>query len=67
MLYLAWKYGGHDPFKLYMGLGVDNVPWSGGPPVFPKRPDRIRSLIYGFAMQAEDEAIAFARAQAGAR
>lgn len=67
MLYLAWKFGGEDPFRLYFGLDGDYVPWSGGPPVRPAYPDRIRKLIYGFGIQAQDEAIAFAKAAAGSR
>lgn len=65
MLYLAWRNGGHDPFRLYHGLNDDYVPWSGGDPVRPAYPNRLRGLIYGFAAQAQEEAIAFAQASAG--
>lgn len=71
-MYLAWKHGGADPFRLYHNLDADYRPL-GRPDserVLPVYPGRVRNLIYGFAMRANEEAheaMAAGAAKAGMR
>jgi hypothetical protein len=57
LLYLAWKHGGLDPYRLFNCLRDDYRPLERPdqeplPPVFPTR---LRSVIYAFAAIAEIE------------
>jgi len=67
LLYLAWKHGGHDPYRLFHGLRDDYSPWEGGTPMPPSHPGRIRQLIYGFARLAEEETARLAGAKTATR
>jgi hypothetical protein len=55
LLYLAWRHGGHDPYRLYNALDENYVPMDGGEPRPPRHPDRLRAVIYGFAETASIE------------
>ena len=68
MLFLAWRYGGEDPYKTYNGLGSDYRPL--GHPNEPSRPpqypSRLRHFLYGCGLlaQSDDAKLAGARQQA---
>src|SRR5204863_7664373 len=55
LLYTAWRYGGHDPYRLYNSLSDTYVPFGGGPPKLPPYPSRVRAVILGFAQVAAEE------------
>lgn len=59
MLYVAWRYGGEDPYRLYHSLGPDYRPWD-SPDAEPRPPasgKRVRNLIFAFAEFAHNETI----------
>ena len=57
-LYNAWRYGGHDPYRLYNLLDDNYRPMDvGGEPRRPLHPSRVRAFIYGCAKVAHEEAI----------
>lgn len=56
MLYLAWRHGGHDPYRLFHMLDADYSPVGGGPARPPLYPSRLRNVIFGFARLADEEA-----------
>jgi len=56
MLFLAWRYGGDDPYRTYNGLGEDYRPL-GHPelPAHPPRyPTRLRHFVYGCGLFAAE-------------
>jgi len=57
VLYLAWRHGGHDPFRLHHALADDyrQLDLLDSPPVLPSAPRRVRNLVYGFAAFAHNE------------
>jgi hypothetical protein len=57
-LYLAWRYGNEDPYRLYH-LGT---PAADQPPPYP---GRVQAFIYACAMQAREDHIEELKAQAG--
>jgi hypothetical protein len=62
MLYLAWRFGGHDPYKLFYGMD-DFYRLPGSDESIPPGTDRVKWLIYGFAELAEEDESARAGAQ----
>lgn len=58
LLYLAWKHGGHDPYRLFNGLDESYRPLERPQeePLPPPHPERLRNVIYAFAMFADKEA-----------
>lgn len=52
MLYLAWRYGGDDPYCVYNGLDKEYRPLVGGEPSPPPRPWRVKCFLYACAQQA---------------
>jgi hypothetical protein len=66
LLYLAWKHGGHDPYRMFHNLDDNYYPMRGGgermPPPYPAR---LRAVIYGFAMVAEEDAVKMAGGRVG--
>lgn len=58
LLYLAWKHGGHDPYRLFNELDEDFRPLErpDREPMPPPFPDRLRRVVYAFASIAEFEA-----------
>jgi hypothetical protein len=55
LLYLAWRFGGADPYRLFHGLDENYVPFGGGLPIPPPSPSRLRHFIYGCAMYAQEQ------------
>lgn len=57
LLYLAWRYGGHDPYRLYNRLREDYRPLEdpSAEPCPPPNPARLASVIYAFANHARIE------------
>jgi hypothetical protein len=56
MLFLAWRYGGEDPYKTYNGLDADYRPL-GHPdqePRLPRYPSRLRHFLYGAGLFAAE-------------
>jgi hypothetical protein len=65
-LYLSWKHGGHDPFRLYHDLDDDYRPLGGTQADrvhLPPSRRRVRLLVYAFAAKAEEDALALAGAK----
>lgn len=58
MLYLAWRYGGLDPYCLYNGLTKDYRPLEApdGDRFPPPEPRRVRNVLYAFGLAAGREA-----------
>jgi hypothetical protein len=57
LLYLAWRHGGHDPYRLYNMLDEDYRPL-GKPdaePLPPHAPRRLRNVVYAFALVTHQE------------
>lgn len=54
-VYLAWKHGGEDPYRLYNMLDAGYRPVEGGDPRPPLNPARLRYFIYGCALAAFEE------------
>jgi hypothetical protein len=67
LLYLAWKHGGHDPYRLYNGLDDDYRPIedSEKPVMPPPDPRKLRNVIYGFATFAHQETVEHVTVAAG--
>lgn len=67
MVYLAWKHGGHDPFRFYNRLDETGYPagaseldrWLDGP-VLPPDPRRIQNVLAAFALHARLEQVELA-------
>ena len=60
LLYLAWRYGGHDPYRLYNSLDEQYRPIDGGQlgdPAPPPEPWRVKMFVYGCAMHAQKDEI----------
>jgi hypothetical protein len=56
MLFLAWRYGSEDPYRLYNGLDVVYRPL-GHPeeePRPPRYPTRLRHFLYGAGLFAAE-------------
>lgn len=55
LLYLAWKHGGHDPYRLFNELRDDYRPLRRPEmePLPPPFPERLRRVLYAFAVVAE--------------
>jgi hypothetical protein len=56
MLFLAWRYGREDPYRLYNGLDADYRPL-GHPeeePRPPRYPTRLRHFLYGAGLFGMD-------------
>ena len=52
-MYLAWRYGNEDPYRLYhFGMPEADQP--------PPYPSRVRAFIYACAVIAQEEAIKLA-------
>lgn len=56
LLYLAWKHGGHDPYRLYNMLDetyrpVDDPTAEPHPPLLPSR---VQNVVYAFAATANE-------------
>jgi len=70
MLFLAWRYGGEDPYRLYNGLDGNFRPlgYPEADPAPPRYPTRLRHFLYGCGLYAlEGEAkLASARQAASA-
>jgi hypothetical protein len=49
MLFLAWRYGKEDPYRLYNGLDADYRPLGHPEEVSrpPQYPTRLRHFLYG--------------------
>lgn len=62
LLYLAWKHGGHDPYRLFNRLRDDYRPLEdpAGEPLPPPHPERVANVIYAFAVAAERDAVEMA-------
>lgn len=60
LLYLAWRYGGADPFRTYHGLAPNYVPFLELADEEPRPrlplPFRQRMFLYGMSIQANEEA-----------
>jgi hypothetical protein len=56
MLFLAWRYGGEDPYRTYNGLDGDYRPLghSEMEPRPPRYPSRLRHFVYGAGLYAAD-------------
>lgn len=68
-MFLAWRYGGEDPYRTYNGLGEDYRPL-GQPqeePRLPTYPSRLRMFLYGCGMVGYDNDAKFAGAKQNAR
>ena len=64
-MFLAWRYGGDDPYRTYNGLDQDYRPL-GHPeesPRPPTYPSRLRMFLYGCGMAAYDNDSKFAGAK----
>lgn len=62
LIYLAWRYGNEDPYRLYNNLDEEYRPY-GVPdvePVPPQRAGRVRYFVYGCGAYAQTEAIRLA-------
>jgi hypothetical protein len=61
-LYLAWRYGGADPFRLYHGLDDDYRPLEDPslPAIRPVRPQSVTAFIYACGVRAYKEHVEFA-------
>lgn len=61
LLYLAWKHAGLDPYRTFNRLDDEYRPLEPGgdrkEPLRPPDPGRLASVVYGFAVLAEEEAI----------
>jgi hypothetical protein len=52
---MAWRYGGHDPYRLFHMLDENYAPMGGGPVKPPPYPTRLRCVIYGFSTVASEQ------------
>jgi hypothetical protein len=66
-LFLAWRYGNEDPYRLYHGLDAFYRPQGGGDPKPPPNPDRLRNFIFGMARCAEEMEVRLAGGKVPAR
>lgn len=57
LLYLAWRYGGHDPYRLYNSLDEQYRPVEGGEALPPLEPWRVKMFVYGCAIYAQKDEI----------
>lgn len=57
-MYLAWRYGNEDPYRLYH-LGT---PAADQPPPYPSR---VQAFVYACALRAREDHIEELKAQAG--
>jgi len=57
-LYLAWRYGNENPYRLYH-FGTPEAD------VTSPYPSRVQAFIYACAMRAREEEIEIAQAMAG--
>ena len=68
-MFLAWRYGGEDPYRTYNGLDADYRPL-GQPheePRAPKYPTRLRMFLYGCGMVGYDNDTKFAGGKTSTR
>lgn len=67
LLYLAWKHGGMDPYRLFNSLRDDYRPLERpeAEPLPPPHPERLRNVIYAFAVFTERESLELALATVG--
>jgi hypothetical protein len=68
-LFLAWRYGGEDPYRTYNGLDMDYRPL-GRPqesPHPPTYPSRLRMFLYGCGLVAQETESRLAGAKTGAK
>lgn len=66
-MYLAWRYGGENPYAVYNALDKEFVPYDGGEPRPPLNPARLRYFIYGCGLAAFEEAAELAGAKISGR
>jgi hypothetical protein len=66
-VYLAWRYGGEEPYRLYNSLDSEYVPIEGGERTPPLYPARLRYFIYGCAVAAFEEEAELAGAKISGR
>lgn len=68
LLYLAWKHSGADPYRLFNALREDYCPLErpDREPLPPPHPERLRNVIYAFAVFAERETSEMAMLRMGA-
>jgi hypothetical protein len=69
MLFLAWRYGGEDPYRLYNGLDADYRPL-GHPDELsrpPRYPSRLRHFLYGAGLFASEIEAKLAAGATGAK
>ena len=55
-MFLAWRYGGEDPYRTYNGLDEEYRPLGHPeePPRPPTYPSRLRMFLYGCGIAAQD-------------
>jgi hypothetical protein len=65
LLYLAWRYGGNDPYRLHNGLDAEMRPVGGGEVCPPPRPWRVKAFLFGCGIAAHEEEIEKTQAVVG--